>query len=82
MFAACISRKPPVREQWLMKGKLSKRTKITLLLTPLLIPLTIWACLKWGSGRKYMLISFAIIFETMLPFFLILKAANHRQENW
>ena len=56
-----------------MSGKLSTRTKITMLLSLLLIPLTIWAGLKFGGGRKYMLISFAIIFETMLPFFLIFE---------
>ena len=39
-----------------------------MLLSVLLIPLTIWAGLKFGGGRKYMLISFAVIFETMLPF--------------
>ena len=73
IFAACISRKSSVREQRLMSGKLSTRTKITMLLSLLLIPLTIWVGLKWGGGRKYMLISFAIIFETMLPFFLIFE---------
>ena len=73
IFAASISRKSSVREQRLMTGKLSTRTKITLLLSLLLIPLTIWAGLKWGGGRKYMLISLAIIFETMLPFFLIFE---------
>jgi energy-coupling factor transport system ATP-binding protein len=73
IFAASISRKSSVREQRLMSGKLSTRTKITMLLSLLLIPLTIWAGLKWGGGRKYMLISFAIIFETMLPFFLIFE---------
>ena len=73
IFAACISRKSSVREQRLMSGKLSTRTKITLLLSLLLIPLTLWAGLKFGGGRKYMLISFAIIFETMLPFFLIFE---------
>ena len=73
LFAACISRKPSVREQRLMKGKLSARTKATLLLSLLLIPLTIWAGTKADGGRKYMLISLAIIFETMLPFFLIFE---------
>ena len=73
IFAACISRKASHREQRLMSGKLSTRTKITILLSLLLIPLTIWTGLKFGSGRKYMLISFAIIFETMLPFFLIFE---------
>ena len=73
IFAACISRKSSQREQRLMSGKLSTRTKITMILSLLLIPLTIWAGLKFGGGRKYMLISFAIIFETMLPFFLIFE---------
>ena len=72
-FAACISRKSSVREQRLMKGKLSARTKATILLSLLLIPLTIWAGFKLAGGRKYMLISLAIIFETMLPFFLVFE---------
>lgn len=73
IFAACISRKSSVREQRLMKGKLSARTIVTIFLSLLAIPLTIWAGLQWGGGRKYMIISFAIIFETMLPFFLIFE---------
>ena len=73
VFAACISRKPSRREQRLMSGKLSTRTKLTILLSLLLIPLTLWVGLKWGGGRKYMLISLAIILETMLPFFLIFE---------
>ena len=73
VFAACISRKSSAREQRLMKGKLSARTKATIMLSLLAIPLTIWAGLQWGGGRKYMIISFVIIFETMLPFFLIFE---------
>ena len=73
IFAASISRKSSLREQKFMKGKLSKRTKVTMLLSLLLIPLTIWAGLQWNGGRKYMVISFAIIFETMVPFFLIFE---------
>ena len=73
VFAACISRKASHREQRFMSGKLSTRTKITLLLSLLLIPITIWTGLKFGGGRKYMLIAFAIIFETMLPFFLVFE---------
>ena len=73
IFAACISRKSCIREQRLMSGKLSTRTKIAMLLSALLIPMTIWAGLRFGGGRKYMLISFAVIFETMLPFFLIFE---------
>ena len=73
IFAAAISRKSSVREQKFMKGKLSKRTKVTMLFSLLMIPLTIWAGLQWNGGRKYMFVSFAIIFETMLPFFLIFE---------
>ena len=73
VFAASISRKASHREQRLMKGKLSARTKVTMLLSLQAIPLTIWAGLQWNGGRKYMVISFAIIFETMLPFFLIFE---------
>ena len=73
LFAASISRKASRREQSLTKGKLSPRTKATILLSLLLIPLTIWAGLQWNGGRKYMVISFAILFETMLPFFLIFE---------
>ena len=73
IFAFCISRKPSLREQRLMKGKLSVRTKATIILSLLLIPLTIWLGLKWGGGRRYMLISFAIILETMVPFFLVFE---------
>lgn len=73
IFAACISRKAPVREQRLMKGKLSKRTKVTLLLSLFAIPLTIFAGLMIAGGRRYMVISLLIIFETMIPFFLIFE---------
>ena len=73
IFAVCISRRASAREQRLMKGKLTARTKAAVLLSLLLIPLTIWGGLRIDGGRKYMLISFAIIFETMLPFFLIFE---------
>ena len=73
IFAACISRESSLREQRLMKGKLSRRTRVTLLCSLLAIPLTIWGGLQLGGSRKYMLVSFAIIFETMLPFFLIFE---------
>ena len=69
-FAACVSRRASVREQRLMKGKLGLRTRAAILLSLLAIPLTIWAGVRFGGGRRYMVMSFAIIFETMLPFFL------------
>lgn len=56
-----------------MQGKLSKRTKTTLLLSLLAIPMTIAAGLMIDGGRRYMVVSLLIIFETMLPFFLIFE---------
>ena len=73
VFAACMRRKAPVHEQRLLKGKLSKRTKATLALSLLTIPLTIAVGLWLDGGRRYMVISLLIIFETMLPFFLIFE---------
>ncbi|MDI9471364.1 MAG: ATP-binding cassette domain-containing protein [Bacillota bacterium] len=73
LFAAGISRRAPIREQKLMQGKLSKRTKISLLFSFLAIPLTIAAGLMIDGGRRYMVISLAITIETMLPFFLIFE---------
>ncbi len=73
LFAAAVSRKSSVHEQRLMKGKLTMRTKVTILLCLLAIPLTIYGGLKIAGGRKYMITSFLIIAETMLPFFLVFE---------
>ena len=73
VFAASIRRRAPVREQRLMRGKLSKRTKVTLALSLLAIPLTIAGGMRMDGGRRYMVISLLIILETMLPFFLIFE---------
>lgn len=72
-FALTISRRAPVREQRLMKGKLSRRTKVALALCLLAIPVTIFLGLRIDGGRKYMVVSLAIIAETMLPFFLVFE---------
>ena len=70
VFCACIGRRAPAREQRLLKGKLSARTKITLTLCLLAIPLTLFLGLRLGGGRKYMVTSILIVAETMLPFFV------------
>ena len=70
VFCASISRRAPVREQRLMKGKLSLRTKLTLGLCLLAIPVTLLLGLKFGGGRKYLLTSVLIVVETMIPFFV------------
>lgn len=70
VFALCFSRRAPVREQRLLQGRLSRRTRLALFLSLLAIPLTIFLGLRFGGGRRYMLLSLAIVIETMLPFFL------------
>ena len=72
LFVCCasITRRAPVREQRLMTGSLSIRTKVVLALCLLLIPLTLWLGLKFGGGRKYLLTSVLIVAETMIPFFV------------
>ena len=69
-FCASVSRRAPARDQRLMTGKLSMRTKTVLALCLLAIPLTLWLGLKLGGGRKYMLTSVLIVVETMVPFFV------------
>ena len=69
-FCACLSRRAPVLEQRLMKGKLPLRTKLVLVLCLLAIPLTLFLGLKLGGGRKYMITSVLIVVETMVPFFV------------
>ena len=69
VFCASISRRASVRDQKLMKGKLSVRTKAVLALCLLAIPLTLWLGLKLGGGRKYLVTSILIVMETMIPFF-------------
>ena len=69
-FCACLSRRAPVLEQRLMKGKLPLRTKLVLVLCLLAIPLTLFLGLRLGGGRKYIVTSMLIVVETMVPFFV------------
>ena len=70
VFCAALTRRAPIREQKLLKGKLSVRTKIVLALCLLSIPLTLWLGLKLGGGRKYFVTSVLIVVESMVPFFV------------
>ena len=70
VFCAAVTRRAPVREQKLLKGKLSVRTKAVLALCLLSIPLTLWLGLKLGGGRKYFVTSVLIVVESMVPFFV------------
>lgn len=53
--------------------KLSKRTKISAILILLFIPLTIYLGINYLGDRKYFFISTIILFETMIPFFMIFE---------
>ena len=69
-FCAAVSRRAPVREQRLLKGTMSARTKVVLALCLLAIPLTLWLGIRFIGGRKYMVTSVLIVVETMVPFFV------------
>ena len=70
VFCAALTRRAPARDQRLMKGKLSMRTKAVLALSLLAIPLTLFLGIRIGGGRKYMVTSMLIVFETLIPFFV------------
>ena len=70
VLCASLSRRAPVRQQRLMKGKLSVRTKAVLALCLAAIPLTLFLGLRIGGGRKYLVTSVLIVVESMLPFFI------------
>lgn len=55
------------------KRKVSKRTKFSAFLILLFIPLTIFIGIKYFNERKYMFISMLILFQVMIPFFMIFE---------
>lgn len=65
---------PPANLQTpLEKRRLSLRTRIATLMILLLIPLTLFFGIFYLDDRSYTLISFLILAECMLPFFLIFE---------
>ncbi len=58
----------------LSKQKLSKRTLFAVFLILLLIPLTIFAGVRFLDDRKYYFVSLLIILETMIPFLMVFEA--------
>ena len=78
IFSACISRKEH-RPDYLLqtpkeKRKLSRRTVIATILILLLIPLTLFIGESYLAGRKYYFIALLVLFECMVPFFLIFES--------
>lgn len=78
IFAACVSRKSQ-RLDYLAqtareKRKLSKRTVVAAMLILLLIPLTLFVGEAYLTGKKYYFIALLVLFECMIPFFLIFES--------
>ncbi|MBQ8144953.1 MAG: ATP-binding cassette domain-containing protein [Butyricicoccus sp.] len=77
-FAFSISRKS-CRPDYLMqtpkeKRRLSKRTLAATALILLLIPITLFVGETYLAGRKYYFIALLIMFEMMIPFFLVFES--------
>ncbi|MEA4965726.1 MAG: ECF transporter S component [Oscillospiraceae bacterium] len=70
VFACCVTRKPEAQPNRLLRGKLTRRTVLSLCLSLLAIPLTILLGIYVLQDRKYYVISLLILAETLLPFFL------------
>lgn len=71
ILALAVSRKESPGEGVLLRGKLSKRTVMTLVVAILSIPLTLFLGPRYFHDRKYYVVSLLVLLEAMLPFFLI-----------
>ena len=58
------------------KRKLSRRTKLSLLLVLIAIPLTLFVGVYYLGERKYYFISLLILLETMLPFAMVFEGRH------
>lgn len=54
-------------------GKLPLRTKASIVLILVLIPLTIWVGVRFFDDRKYLVIGLAIAVYSVIPFFLVFE---------
>lgn len=73
ILALAVSRKESPGEGVLLRGKLSKRTVMTLVVAILSIPLTLFLGPRYFHDRKYYVVSLLVLLEAMLPFFLIFE---------
>ena len=67
------SARPAMEQTPLKKRRLGRRTLVASALILLLIPLTIFAGVMYLSDRHYNLVALAVLFECMLPFFLVFE---------
>jgi len=71
---ACRSvQNPGVLQMPKERRTLSRRTAVSAILILLMIPVTLFAGEAYLGGRQYYAVSLAILFEMMLPFFLIFE---------
>ena len=63
----------PVYQMLKDNRKLSKRTLLSVILIILLIPLTLFIGVFYIDIKQYYLVAFAVLFECMLPFFMIFE---------
>ncbi len=73
ILTLAVSRKAPPEDRPLLRGRLSKRTVVTLAVVILAIPLTIFLGPRYFHDRKYYVVSLLVLVETILPFFLIFE---------
>jgi len=77
IFAVAVSKRafePKIPEELPReKKKLGKRTIAAAIMIIVLIPLTIYAGIRFLGGRKYYFISMLILIETMVPFAIVFE---------
>ncbi len=67
---SCFIPKREIRKTTVHKGKLSKRTLLSVIFIALAVPSTIYVGMVHFEDKKYYFISLLIIFETMIPFLI------------
>ncbi len=61
-----------------IKSKAEIRTIVSALVILILIPFAIWVGMRFFNDRKYYAVSLAIVFMTMVPFFMIFESRRAR----
>lgn len=68
-----VTKKPPPDDTYITKGKLPKRTIAASIMIFAAIPLTVFVGTTYFDDQKYLFISLLVLFECMLPFFLVFE---------
>lgn len=54
-------------------GRVSRRTKVSLALLILVVPLLLYLSVRYFHGRKYLICSLIVVLAAMMPFFMIFE---------